>query len=249
MIPPRWDKEACKLNIVIPFDGRVRTIIRSSFVAAKRLTESHYGLTGDVFQMTDVTAEQVLILPDEVALAEGELLTDEALMRALPLESFISVSAEEALPNALGLLLRLAVADGRLTDAELLSIQPALEGRAWKPGLSVQVGDVYSYANALWRCIQAHTTQGNWPPDLAPALWRKVEIVSEDEARVWQAGVDYVVGDEVAYPDETSPLYVCQQAHTSQEGWEPPSVPALWKALDRTSETHELPQYEVESDA
>lgn len=237
------------MNIVIPFDGRVRTIIRSSFVAAKRLTESRYSLTGDMFQMTDVTAEQVLILPDEVTLAEGEMLTDEALMRALPLESFIAVSAEEALPNALGLLLRLAVADGRLTDAELLSIQPALEGRLWQPGIDVQVGDVYSYANALWRCIQAHTTQGDWPPDLTPALWRKVEVVSEDAVRVWQAGVDYVTGDVLAYPDADSPQYECLTAHTSQEGWEPPNVPALWKMRDLASESEELPQYEVDADA
>lgn len=117
------------MNIVIPFDGRVRTIIRSSFVAAKRLTENRYTLSGDTFQMRDVTAEQVLILPDDVPIMEGEMLTDEILMQALPLESFVTVSAEEALPNALGLLLRLAVVDGRLTDAELLSVQPALEGR------------------------------------------------------------------------------------------------------------------------
>lgn len=217
------------MNIVIPFDGRVRTIIRSSFVAAKRLTETCYSLTGDTFQMRDVTAEQVLILPDSVSLAEGEMLTDEVLMQALPLESFVTVTAEEALPNALGLLLRLAIADGRLTDAELLSIQPVLEGRTWKPGISVQVGDVYTYANALWRCLQAHTTQSNWTPDLVPALWRKVEVIPEDAVRVWQAGTDYIVGDEVAYPAENSPRYECLQAHTSQEGWEPPLLPALWK--------------------
>lgn len=237
------------MNIVIPFDGRLRTIIRSSFVAARRLTESRYSLTGDMFQMTDVTAEQVLILPDEVPLEEGELLTDEVLMRALPLESFVSVSAEEALPNALGLLLRLAVADGRLTDAELLSIQPALEGRLWQPGIDVQVGDVYAFGAFLWRCIQAHTTQGDWPPDLASALWRKVEVISEDEMRVWHVGVDYVAGDVLAYSDADSPQYECLTAHTSQEGWEPPHVPALWKALDRASETQEPPQYEVDSDA
>ena len=217
------------MNIVIPFDGRVRTIIRSSFVAAKRLTENRYTLSGDTFQMRDVTAEQVLILPDNVFLAEGETLTNEVLMQALPLESFVTVDAEEALPNALGLLLRLAIADGRLTDAELLSIQPALEGRTWKPGISVQVGDVYTHANALWRCLQAHTTQSNWMSDIVPALWRKVEIIPEDAVRVWQSGTDYIVGDEVAYPDENSPLYECLQAHMSQEGWEPPLLPALWK--------------------
>lgn len=216
------------MNIVIPFEGRVRTIIRSSFVAAKRVTETQYDLSGEQFQMTGVTSDQILILPDNVLIEEGQALTDDMLMRALPLESFITVSAEEALPNALGILLRLAIEDGRLTDAELLSIQPALEGRAWKPGLAVQVGDVYSYDTFLWRCLQAHTTQGGWPPDLVPTLWRKVEIIHEDEARVWQAGVDYAVGDEVAYPDKDSPLYECVTGHTSQEGWEPPNYPALW---------------------
>jgi len=218
------------LIIVIPFEGRVRTIIRSSFIAAKRVTETQYDLRGEQFQMTGVTAQQVLILPDDASIAEGQVLTDDVLMRALPLESFVTVSAEEALPNALGLLLRLAIADGRLTDTELLSIQPALEGRVWKPGLSVQAGDVYTYGTFLWRCLQAHTTQGDWPPDVVPALWRKVEVISETEVRVWQVGVDYAVGDEVAYPDEDGQKYECLQAHTSLVGWEPPHVPALWKS-------------------
>ncbi len=237
------------MNIVIPFEGRVRTIIRSSFVAAKRVTETQYDLSGEQFQMTGETAQQVLILPDDVNIAEGQALTDDVLIRALPLESFITVSAEEALPNALGLLLRLAIADGKLTDAELLSIRPALEGRVWKPGLSVQIGDVYSYGRFLWRCLQAHTTQGDWPPDVVPSLWRKVEVISETEARVWQVGVDYAVGDEVAYPDANGSFFACLQAHTSQSGWEPPNVPALWMAKEDAAPISEPPHSEVESDA
>lgn len=116
------------MQIVIPLEGRVRTVIRSSFVAAKRLAESQYTLSGDNFQMTGVTAEQVLILPDTVGVSEGQTVTDEMKMQALPFEGFIAVSAEEALPAVLGLLLRSAVADGKLTDEELLSVQPALEG-------------------------------------------------------------------------------------------------------------------------
>ena len=159
------------MQIVISLEGRVRTVIRSSFVAAKRLTESQYTLSGDNFQMTGVTAEQVLILPDSVTVHENDAVTDEMKMQALPFEGFIAVSAEEALPNVLGLLLRSAVADGKLTDEELLSVQPALEGRVWQAGLSVQIGDVYSYAGFLWRCIQAHSTQSDWLPDKVPALW------------------------------------------------------------------------------
>lgn len=216
------------MNICIPLEGRVRTIIRSSFLIAKRTAETRYALMGDAFQMSEITAEQVMILPDGVDVSEGQLVTDELRRQALPIEAFITVSAEEALPNALGLLLRLAIADGRLTDEELLSIQPALEGRVWKPGLDAQVGDVYTFGSFLWRCIQAHTTQSGWPPDCTPALWRKVEVVSEDAVRVWQAGVEYIAGDVLAYPDADSPQYECLTAHTSQEGWEPISAPALW---------------------
>ena len=218
------------MYIAIPFEGRVRTLIRSSFVLAKRLSETTYNLSGDAFQMAQVKAEQALVFPDETALEEGTALTDELLMQALPLESFVSVSAEEALPNVLGLLLRTAVADGRISDEELLSVQPALEGRNWRANVAVRVGDVFTYKDSLWRCIQAHTTQGGWQPDKAPALWHKVEIVAEGTVRVWEKGVAYAVGDVVAFPKEDGAQYTCIQAHTSQAGWQPPAAPALWKA-------------------
>ena len=222
------------MQIVIPLEERVRTVIRSSFVAAKRLTESQYSLSGDNFQMTGVTVEQVLILPDAVEISEGQTVTDEMRMQALPFEGFIAVSAENVLPNVLGLLLRSAVADGKLTDEELLSVQPALEGRVWQAGLSVQIGDVYSYAGFLWRCLQAHTTQTGWEPDKVPALWRKVEITHENTKRIWQAGVDYALDDIVFYPDENGTEYVCITAHTSQTGWEPLNTPALWQKKTST---------------
>lgn len=224
------------MNIVIPLAGRVRMCIRSSFVAAKRTDAIHFDLTGESFNLMQVTSEQVYVFPDEVEITEGQEMNDELMMQALPLEQFIRVSAEEAVPAALGLLLRLAVADGRLTDAELLSIQPALEGRLWQPGIEVKVGDVYTFGAFLWRCLQDHTTQGTWTPDLVPALWRKVEVISEDAVRVWAAGIEYAVGDEVAYPGADGTSYTCTQAHTSQTGWEPPVSPALWQAQDETGD-------------
>lgn len=217
------------MQILIPLEGRVHMVIRSSYIMARRQTETQYSLTGEAFQMSGVTAQQVIILPDTVQVTEGETLTDELLMQGLPIESFVQVSAEEALPNALGLLLRIAIADGRLTDAELLSIQPVLEGRLWQPGIPARVGDVYSFDGCLWRCIQEHVTQSDWPPDHVPALWRKVEIIPEDAVRVWQVDVDYAVGDEVAYPDADGRFYSCLQSHTSLAGWDPPNAPALWQ--------------------
>lgn len=229
----RWVRRF-QMYIAIPFEGRVRTLIRSSFVLAKRLSETTYNLSGDAFQMAQVTAEQALVFPDEAVLEEGTALTDELLMQALPLESFVSVSAEEALPNVLGLLLRTAVADGRISDEELLSVQPALEGRNWRANVAVQVGDVFTYKGSLWRCIQAHTTQGGWQPDKPRPSGTRWRSSPGGAVRVWEKGVAYAVGDVVAFPKEDGTRYTCIQAHTSQAGWQPPAAPALWKALEES---------------
>lgn len=52
----------------------------------------------------------------------------------------------------------------------------------------------------------------------------------------WESGTAYAVGDRRQYD---SLLYRCVQAHTSQDDWTPPQVPALWV---RTS-TEEWPEW------
>jgi mannan endo-1,4-beta-mannosidase len=44
----------------------------------------------------------------------------------------------------------------------------------------------------------------------------------------WTTGTSYAPGARVTY---AGIAYECLQAHTSQAGWEPPNVPALWKRL------------------
>ena len=53
---------------------------------------------------------------------------------------------------------------------------------------------------------------------------------------LWESGVTYEVGDRRQYEGL---LYRCVQAHTSQDDWTPPAVPALWV---RTS-TEEWPEW------
>ena len=43
---------------------------------------------------------------------------------------------------------------------------------AWKPDEVVNVGDRRYYHEAWYTCIQYHTTQADWEPDITPALWR-----------------------------------------------------------------------------
>ena len=54
----------------------------------------------------------------------------------------------------------------------------------------------------------------------------------------WAAGVSYAAGYKV---QDSGRLWRCLQAHTSQEGWEPENVPALWKEI---CETHDGTKYD-----
>lgn len=169
-----------------------------------------------------------MILPDDLEVIVGEEINPEWYTREMSLDQFIVQTLEEAQADAIGLVMRSSVADGQITDDEILRVLPALATRRWRANLLVEVGDVYAYGDALWRCVQQHTTQANWTPDTVAALWRKVE--ASDGARVWTTSMDYVVDDIVHYPDSNGPMYRCVTAHTSQHGWEPPNVPALWAA-------------------
>lgn len=45
---------------------------------------------------------------------------------------------------------------------------------------------------------------------------------------MWEENTAYTVDERIRYEDI---LYRCVQTHTSQTGWEPPNVPALWTVV------------------
>lgn len=49
----------------------------------------------------------------------------------------------------------------------------------------------------------------------------------------WMTGTSYAAGQRIRYGGK---LYRCVQAHTSQTGWEPPNVPALWTEVAKPGE-------------
>ena len=54
----------------------------------------------------------------------------------------------------------------------------------------------------------------------------------------WKSGMTLTVGHKLQYGGK---LYRVIQAHTSQEGWEPENVPALWEEI---CETHDGSRYD-----
>ena len=52
----------------------------------------------------------------------------------------------------------------------------------WAVGIAVAKDSRYQYNGKLYKCVQAHTTQADWTPDITPALW---VVVSLEEWPEW----------------------------------------------------------------
>lgn len=84
-----------------------------------------------------------------------------------------------------------------------LSDEDALEGVELFPMWTIkpyEVGDRIRYNDILYKCIQAHTSQSDWTPDVTPSLWTRVSI---DEFPEWVQPLGsedaYQTGDKVSH--------------------------------------------------
>lgn len=73
---------------------------------------------------------------------------------------------------------------------------------AWAPDVKYEAGNLRQYNGRLWRCVQAHTSQADWTPDVAVSLWAKAADPAE-EWPVWSQPVGahdvYTEGDKVSH--------------------------------------------------
>ena len=98
--------------------------------------------------------------------------------------------------------------------AASLSDSDALDGvelfPAWSSGVDYALDVRVRYADKLYKCVQAHTSQSNWTPDETPALW--TEVAKPGEIPVWKqpTGVQdaYQTGDKVWFPEKDTTVYV-----------------------------------------
>lgn len=70
----------------------------------------------------------------------------------------------------------------------------------WAEDTAYAVDDRIRYDGILYRCVQAHTSQDDWTPDVTPALW---VVVSLDEFPEWIQPVGstdaYALGAKVSH--------------------------------------------------
>ena len=94
----------------------------------------------------------------------------------------------------------------RLIERASISLEDseALEGvelfPAWKPGVPYSIDTRIRYDGVLYKCVQAHTSQDDWTPDVTPALWTEVSIEEFPEWRQPTGAQDaYNTGDKVSH--------------------------------------------------
>ena len=88
----------------------------------------------------------------------------------------------------------------------------------WAVGLAVAKDSRYQFNGKLYKCIQAHTTQADWTPDVTPALWTVIDVTHAgtiDDPIPAVAGMEYVYGK---YYIEGETVYICKRIGEAEGG-------------------------------
>lgn len=116
-----------------------------------------------------------------------------------------------------------------LTDDDALEAKELFP--TWEVGLHCEYHKRYEHGGKLYRCEQEHTAQGDWPPDITPALW--TDVAMPHTIPVWRqptgAQDAYNTGNRVWYPDEGDVIY---ESKMDGNVWSPESYPDGWEVVE-----------------
>ena len=115
-----------------------------------------------------------------------------------------------------------------LTDEKGLELVALFEPWALK---TYTVGNRVQHLGKLYRCVQAHTSQSDWAPDVTPALWRKITLTEPESAPdnfVQPTGAHdaYMRGEKMLYTNNH--VYECLIDNTIHT---PKQYAQAWKDL------------------
>ena len=76
--------------------------------------------------------------------------------------------------------------------------------KPWETNIEYVVGDRVRYETTLYKCIQPHTSQSNWTPDVAVSLWARTDNPQEEWPEWVQpvgASDAYAINSQVSHND------------------------------------------------
>lgn len=98
----------------------------------------------------------------------------------------------------------------------------------WTTSTSYVIGDLRSYEGILYKCLQAHTSQDDWTPDVSSSLWKSLSI-NESGIPDWSQPISssdvYNTGDEVMYNG------VHYKSTIDNNVWSPEAYPQGWEVV------------------
>lgn len=119
-----------------------------------------------------------------------------------------------------------------LTDEEAMEVATVFP--AWQNNTAYKLDEMVTFGEnevgdpQLYRCVQAHTSQADWTPDVTPALWSAIGL-APDMIPVWSQPTGshdaYNIGDRVHYPTKDDPVY---ESTVDGNIWSPEAYPQGW---------------------
>ena len=111
-----------------------------------------------------------------------------------------------------------------LTEEETKAIAGLFQ--PWIAGESVNIGALRLYEDELYKCVQAHTTQLDWTPDITHALWVIKSAPGVIPEWVQPDSTNpYMIGDKVTYNGHI------WESSIDANVWSPSAYPAGWTDL------------------
>lgn len=108
-------------------------------------------------------------------------------------------------------LIRMAINQSKLIkdEQEALDVKELYPQWSSRIGKEVQVGEFYRYKDKLYKCLQTHTIQEGWEPDVVESLWT---VIDEEHVGTLEDSIPFVVNMEVfegKYYMHEGVLYLC----------------------------------------
>jgi len=88
----------------------------------------------------------------------------------------------------------------------------------WQPNISYKDSNIRRYGADLYKCLQDHTSQSEWTPDISVSLWKKIgdpTVEYPEWSQPVGASDAYQSGDKVSY---NSKHWV---SNTNNNVWQP----------------------------
>jgi hypothetical protein len=99
----------------------------------------------------------------------------------------------------------------------------------WNEHSSYKANDLRQYNGKLYKCLQAHTGQVQWTPDISASLWKELGI-NENGIMEWSQPISsadaYNTGDEVMFNG------VHYRSLIDNNVWSPETYPTGWEIVE-----------------